>query len=92
MIVKCRQTVVPHSPIQAKGLLLASIHDLNPVIFMEHKILGRAEVRLLVSNADRTLLAVPLTSLALLVPEAHRHAHCAPLGRQGDVGECPAHW
>ncbi|KAL7754110.1 hypothetical protein RI367_000090 [Sorochytrium milnesiophthora] len=36
--------VVPRSPIQAKGLLLASIRDKNPVIFMEPKILYRAAV------------------------------------------------
>ncbi|KAI9204791.1 thiamine diphosphate-binding protein [Polychytrium aggregatum] len=36
--------VVPRSPIQAKGLLLASIRDRNPVIFQEPKILYRAAV------------------------------------------------
>lgn len=34
--------VIPRSPIQAKGLLLASIRDPNPVIFMEPKILYRS--------------------------------------------------
>ncbi|KAF8344158.1 thiamine diphosphate-binding protein [Cantharellus anzutake] len=34
--------VVPRSPIQAKGLLLASIRDSNPVIFFEPKILYRS--------------------------------------------------
>lgn len=41
------KVVVPRSPIQAKGLLLASIRDKNPVIFMEPKILYRAAGRLL---------------------------------------------
>ena len=36
------QVVTPRSPIQAKGLLLASIRDRNPVIFFEPKILYRA--------------------------------------------------
>ncbi|KAJ1569836.1 hypothetical protein HK096_000636 [Nowakowskiella sp. JEL0078] len=36
--------VIPRSPIQAKGLLLASIRDPNPVIFMEPKVLYRAAV------------------------------------------------
>ncbi|KAI8058908.1 thiamine diphosphate-binding protein [Gilbertella persicaria] len=36
--------VTPRSPIQAKGLLLASIRDRNPVIFFEPKILYRAAV------------------------------------------------
>lgn len=36
--------VVPRSPIQAKGLLLASIEDDNPVLFMEPKYLYRSAV------------------------------------------------
>ena len=36
------KVVIPRSPIQTKGLLLASIRDPNPVIFMEPKILYRA--------------------------------------------------
>ena len=34
--------VIPRSPIQAKGLLLSSIRDQNPVIFMEPKVLYRS--------------------------------------------------
>jgi 2-oxoisovalerate dehydrogenase E1 component beta subunit len=33
--------VVPRDPVQAKGLLLASIRDPNPVIFFEPKALYR---------------------------------------------------
>jgi 2-oxoisovalerate dehydrogenase E1 component beta subunit len=36
------QVVVPRGAAQAKGLLLASIRDDNPVIFLEPKILYRA--------------------------------------------------
>jgi 2-oxoisovalerate dehydrogenase E1 component beta subunit len=36
------KVVMPRSPIQAKGLLLASIRDRNPIIFMEPKVLYRA--------------------------------------------------
>ncbi|CAG8473423.1 13_t:CDS:2 [Acaulospora colombiana] len=36
--------VMPRSPIQAKGLLLASIRDQNPVLYFEPKILYRAAV------------------------------------------------
>eukprot|EP00834_Sanchytrium_tribonematis_P000259 NODE_5_length_72347_cov_1.339331.p27 type:complete len:308 gc:universal NODE_5_length_72347_cov_1.339331:58815-59738(+) len=36
--------VTPRSPSQAKGLLLASIRDKNPVLFLEPKILYRAAV------------------------------------------------
>ncbi|OCH86912.1 Thiamin diphosphate-binding protein [Obba rivulosa] len=38
------KVVIPRSPIQAKGLLLASIRDPNPVIFMEPKVLYRSSV------------------------------------------------
>ena len=38
------QIVIPRSPVQAKGLLLSSIRDPNPVIFMEPKILYRSAV------------------------------------------------
>lgn len=38
------KVVVPRNPAQAKGLLLASIRDPNPVIFLEPKALYRASV------------------------------------------------
>eukprot|EP00027_Filamoeba_sp_ATCC50430_P005481 CAMPEP_0168560498 /NCGR_PEP_ID=MMETSP0413-20121227/11092_1 /TAXON_ID=136452 /ORGANISM="Filamoeba nolandi, Strain NC-AS-23-1" /LENGTH=358 /DNA_ID=CAMNT_0008591803 /DNA_START=209 /DNA_END=1282 /DNA_ORIENTATION=+ len=38
------KVVVPRSPIQAKGLLLASIRDPNPVIFLEPKWLYRSAI------------------------------------------------
>ena len=38
------KVVIPRSPTQAKGLLLASIRDPNPVIFFEPKILYRQAV------------------------------------------------
>jgi len=38
------KVVIPRSPIQAKGLLLGSIRDPNPVLFMEPKILYRSAV------------------------------------------------
>ncbi|KAK3739011.1 hypothetical protein QZH41_010487 [Actinostola sp. cb2023] len=38
------KVVIPRGPIQAKGLLLASIRDPNPVIFFEPKILYRQTV------------------------------------------------
>jgi 2-oxoisovalerate dehydrogenase E1 component beta subunit len=38
------QVVIPRSPSQAKGLLLASIREPNPVVFMEPKVLYRSSV------------------------------------------------
>ncbi|KAJ1503636.1 hypothetical protein HMI54_005193 [Coelomomyces lativittatus] len=38
------KVVIPRSPVQAKGLLLASIRDPNPVLFLEPKLLYRAAV------------------------------------------------
>ncbi|EFP75914.1 hypothetical protein PGT21_005437 [Puccinia graminis f. sp. tritici] len=38
------KVVIPRSPSQAKGLLLASIREPNPVIFMEPKVLYRSSV------------------------------------------------
>ncbi|EIM90335.1 thiamine diphosphate-binding protein [Stereum hirsutum FP-91666 SS1] len=56
--------VIPRSPIQAKGLLLASIRDPNPVIFMEPKILYRSAVEH-VPVDDFTL---PLSRAEILTP------------------------
>ncbi|KNZ53564.1 2-oxoisovalerate dehydrogenase E1 component, beta subunit [Puccinia sorghi] len=39
-----KQVVIPRSPSQAKGLLLASIREPNPVVFLEPKILYRSSV------------------------------------------------
>src|SRR6266567_3333618 len=35
------KVVLPSTPADAKGLLVSAIHDLNPVIFLEHKVLYR---------------------------------------------------
>ena len=37
------KVVMPSTPADAKGLLLASIEDDNPVIFVEHKLLYLVE-------------------------------------------------
>jgi 2-oxoisovalerate dehydrogenase E1 component beta subunit len=39
------KVVIPRSPIQAKGLLLASIRDKNPLVFFEPKVLYRSSGR-----------------------------------------------
>jgi 2-oxoisovalerate dehydrogenase E1 component len=38
------KVVCPSTPEDAKGLLIAAIHDPNPVLFFEHKLLYRSEV------------------------------------------------
>jgi 2-oxoisovalerate dehydrogenase E1 component beta subunit len=38
------KVVIPRSPTQAKGLLISSIRDRNPVLFMEPKILYRSAI------------------------------------------------
>lgn len=51
--------MIPRSPIQAKGLLLASIRDPNPTLFFEPKILYRSSVE-----------HVPLSSYSLPLSKA----------------------
>ncbi|ETW86102.1 hypothetical protein HETIRDRAFT_380356 [Heterobasidion irregulare TC 32-1] len=63
--------VIPRSPIQAKGLLLASIRDPNPVLFMEPKILYRSAVEHVPLDdyelpLGRAEVLVPGTDLTLL--------------------------
>ncbi|KAG8901567.1 hypothetical protein FRC01_009809 [Tulasnella sp. 417] len=60
------KVVVPRGPIQAKGLLLASINDPNPVIFMEPKILYRSAVEQVPTSA----YTLPLSSAEVLTPGA----------------------
>lgn len=55
------QVVVPRSPTQAKGLLLASIRDKNPVIFMEPKILYRAAGLWAITNTRRDSTTLTLS-------------------------------
>ncbi|CAK9208164.1 unnamed protein product [Sphagnum jensenii] len=56
------KVVIPRSPSQAKGLLLASIRDPNPVVFFEPKLLYRMAVEE-VSEDDYTL---PLSSAEVM--------------------------
>ena len=58
------QIVIPRSPIQAKGLLLASIREQCPTIFLEPKILYRSTVEQ-VPVDDFTL---PLSKIETLIP------------------------
>lgn len=56
--------MIPRSPIQAKGLLLRSIRDPNPVIFMEPKILYRSAVE----QVPIDDFELPLGKAEILVP------------------------
>jgi pyruvate/2-oxoglutarate/acetoin dehydrogenase E1 component len=74
------RVVAPATPADAKGLLIASIHDNNPVLFMEHKLLyrtkglvpeehyeiplGRAEVKRM--GAHLTILAYSIMTVRAL--------------------------
>ncbi|CAA7271522.1 unnamed protein product [Cyclocybe aegerita] len=58
------KVVIPRSPIQAKGLLLSSIRDPNPVIFMEPKILYRSAVE----QVPVDDFELPLGKAEVLVP------------------------
>ena len=60
------QLVVPRSPVQAKGLLLASIRDPNPVIFLEPKILYRSAIE----QVPIDDFELPLGCAEVLVPGA----------------------
>ncbi|KAF9483794.1 pyruvate dehydrogenase [Pholiota conissans] len=56
------KVVIPRSPIQAKGLLLGSIRDPNPVIFMEPKILYR--------SAGSFLFLFYFSTVVIFLPES----------------------
>ncbi|KAG8892367.1 hypothetical protein FRB99_002780 [Tulasnella sp. 403] len=58
------KVVIPRSPIQAKGLLLASIDDPNPVIFFEPKILYRSAVE----QVPTSPYTLPLSQAEVLIP------------------------
>ncbi|PWN42088.1 putative branched-chain alpha-keto acid dehydrogenase e1-beta [Ceraceosorus guamensis] len=58
------KVVIPRSPIQAKGLLLSSIRDPDPVIFLEPKILYRSSVE----HCPVDDFTLPLSSAEILTP------------------------
>ncbi|RSH87231.1 hypothetical protein EHS25_003140 [Saitozyma podzolica] len=67
------KVVIPRSPIQAKGMILAAIRDPNPVIVFEPKILSRPDAVRAIQ-----LLSNPPPSLAALLPAKLRPPNPAP--------------
>ncbi len=73
------KVVLPSTPADAKGLLSAAVHDLNPVIFLEHKVLYRSKGMVPVGNwqvplgrADvkRNGTHLTIIALSIMVPRA----------------------
>ena len=73
------KVVLPSTPADAKGLLSAAVHDLNPVIFLEHKVLYRQKGMVPVGNwqiplgrADikRSGTHLTIIALSIMVPRA----------------------
>lgn len=56
------QVVVPRGPCQAKGLLLSSIRDENPVFFLEPKGLYRAAIE----EVPEDDFTIPLSSAEVI--------------------------
>lgn len=73
------KVVMPSTPYDAKGLLLASMRDNNPVIFVEHKLLYKTkgsvpeddyEVPLGVAEVKRVGRDVTIVATSIMVPRA----------------------
>src|SRR6266566_2606866 len=73
------KVVLPSTPADVKGLLIASIRDPNPVIFLEHKVLyrqkgpvpvGEWEVPLGQADVKRTGQHLTIIALSIMVPRA----------------------
>lgn len=73
------KVVLPSTPADAKGLLIASINDPNPVIFLEHKVLykqkgmvptGNWQVPLSKADIKRTGKDLTIIALSIMVPRA----------------------
>ncbi|KAI9858709.1 MAG: hypothetical protein M1813_007341 [Trichoglossum hirsutum] len=58
------RVVIPRSPVQAKGLLLAAVECNDPVVFMEPKILYRSAVE----QVPTTSYTLPLSKAEILHP------------------------
>ena len=89
------KVVMPSTPADAKGLLLAAIEDPNPVIFVEHKLLYRVKgvvpegyytTPLSSSEVKRTGSDVTIIATSLMVARAlEAAAHLAAEGIEAEV-------
>ena len=73
------KVVLPSTPADAKGLLKAAVHDRNPVIFLEHKVLyrhkgmvpvGDWQVPLGSADIKRKGTHLTIIALSIMVPRA----------------------
>lgn len=73
------KVVLPSTPADAKGLLISAIHDPNPVIFLEHKVLykqkgmvptGNWQIPLSKADIKRTGKDLTIIALSIMVPRA----------------------
>lgn len=73
------KVVMPSTPYDAKGLLLASIRDDNPVVFVEHKLLYKTKgpvpeepytIPLGVADVKRSGKDVTIVATSIMVPRA----------------------
>src|SRR5579871_1934239 len=73
------KVVLPSTPADAKGLLIAAIRDPNPVIFLEHKVLYRQkgmvpvgdwQIPLGLADVKRQGTSLTIIALSIMVPRA----------------------
>ncbi|NIN64135.1 MAG: alpha-ketoacid dehydrogenase subunit beta [Anaerolineae bacterium] len=85
------KVVMPSTPYDAKGLLLASIRDDNPVVFVEHKLLYKTKgpvpeeeytIPLGVADVKRPGKDVTIVATSIMVPRA---LEAAEILREEDV-------
>uniref|UniRef100_N1R0Z5 3-methyl-2-oxobutanoate dehydrogenase (2-methylpropanoyl-transferring) n=1 Tax=Aegilops tauschii TaxID=37682 RepID=N1R0Z5_AEGTA len=69
------KVVIPRSPREAKGLLLASIRDPNPVIFFEPKVIRKgSDITLIGWGAQLAVLEQACEDASKIVGKAHKHS------------------
>ena len=94
------KTVIPATPYDAKGLLISSIRDDNPVVFLEHKMLyatkgevpeGEYTIPIGKAEVKREGSDVTLVCYSSMVRECLSAAETLDKGRHQRRGARPAH-